>query len=456
MELGDALRAGKVSPVELTERCLRNIERFNPVVNAFITVTAESARTQARQAEDEIRRGNWRGPLHGVPFSLKDLIDVEGLATTAASRVCAGRVAEKTARVVLRLEEAGAILLGKNNLHEMAYGGSSMISAYGPVRNPWDPERIAGGSSGGSAAAVALEMACAAIGTDTAGSVREPAALCSLVGLKPTFGRVSTDGVLPLSGSLDHVGPIVSTVTDAAIVLSAIAEHPTPRSQRYAIDPNFPSAVRVNTSAMRVGLPRKFFTDELDPEVSAAFAEAVEVIRRLVAAVIELSLEPDMDRTLQSVEAYEIHRESIRCRPDVYDPETLRRLKTGEDVTLEARQTAELALENAREEIQRVFEEVDVLVTPTTALPAPRIDDLAAHIDQLRPTELRLLRNTRPFNVWAVPAVSLPCGFTREGLPIGLQIAGALWREDLVLRLAYAFEQATDWHKRKPKLLSSA
>jgi Asp-tRNA(Asn)/Glu-tRNA(Gln) amidotransferase A subunit family amidase len=453
MELGDALRAGKISPVELTERCLRNIERFNPVVNAFITATAESARTQARLAEDEIRRGNWRGLLHGVPFSLKDLIDVEGIATTAASKVCAGRIAEKTARVVLRLEEAGAILVGKNNLHEMAYGGSSMISAFGPVRNPWDPERIAGGSSGGSAAAVALEMACAAIGTDTAGSVREPAALCSLVGLKPTFGRVSTDGVLPLSESLDHVGPIVSTVTDAAILLSAIAEHPTPLSQRYAIDPNFVSAIQVNTSALRVGLPRAFFTEELDPEVSAAFEDAVEVIRAMTAAVIELSIEPDMDRTLQSVEAYEIHRKSILSRPDAYDPETLRRLKTGEDVTPEARRAAEEALRKAREEIRRVFEQVEVLITPTTALPAPRVDDLEANIDQLRPTELRLLRNTRPFNVWGVPTVSVPCGFTAAGLPIGLQIAGPPWREDLVLRLAYAFEQATEWHKRRPKLL---
>ncbi len=228
MELAKQLHSRSVSPVEVTSACLSRIEKLNPLLNAFITVTADFALAQARQAENEIQQGHWRGPLHGVPLGLKDLLDQTGVATTAASNVLKGRVATQDAEVVRRLKQAGAVLLGKQNLHEFAYGGSSVISAYGPVRNPWNPEHITGGSSGGSAASVAAGLGYAAIGSDTAGSVREPASQCGIVGLKPTYGRVSAQGVIPLSLSLDHVGPLTTTVADAAIVLQAIEDPNAP------------------------------------------------------------------------------------------------------------------------------------------------------------------------------------------------------------------------------------
>ena len=450
LEASEALRTGKISPVELTEECLERIDRLNSRVNAFITVTEEVALEQARQAEKEIRAGAWRGPLHGIPIGLKDLVDTAGTLTTAGSRLYAKRVPTESARIWQLLEGAGAVLLGKQNLHEFAYGGSSMISAYGPVRNPWNPEAIAGGSSGGSAAAVALGMGYAAIGTDTAGSVREPAALCGLVGLKPTYGRVSADGIVPLSRSLDHVGPITRTVVDTALMLQAISEVPAGVSDTNGT--TSVGSIKESPREFRVGIPKKHFFTELDIEVERTMEEALAVLRGFVASMREVEVFPDQDRTLQAAESYEIHAQSISDTPELYDPETLRRLRTGENIPAEKRVEAEAALRSARREILRVFEEVDLLVTPTTPRAAPMIGILQAHPEELRPSEIALLRNTRPFNVWGLPAISIPCGFTSSGLPIGMQIAGAPWREDLVLTLAYGYEQATEWHKRIPAL----
>lgn len=446
LEIGDALRSGKVSPVALTEECLERIARLNPKVNAFITVTAELAREQARKAEREIRAGAWRGPLHGIPIGVKDLVDTAGILTTAGSRLYAKRVPAASARIWELLERAGAVLLGKQNLHEFAYGGSSMISAYGPVRNPWNRDAIAGGSSGGSAAAVALAMGYAAIGTDTAGSIREPAALCGVVGLKPTYGLVSAEGVVALSPSLDHVGPITRCVIDAAVMLDAITELRSGVAEPAAV-----LAVEIKKSprGLRVGVPREYFFTGLEANVERAVDDALGVIRGLVAEVRDVELIPDPDRTLQAKESYELHARFIAESPELYQPETLRRIRTGENIAPEKRSAAEHALQASRRDIQSVFKEVDLLVTPTTPLPAPMIPALEEEPDRLRPAEIQLLRNTRPFNVWGLPAISVPCGFT-HGLPIGLQIAGAPWREDLVLRLAYAYEQATQWHKRAP------
>ena len=450
-EIGDAVRQGKVSPVELTEDSLQRIEKLGPAVNAFITVTAKAARKAAEAAEKEIHSGQWRGPLHGIPYGLKDLIDTAGVSTTAASLFYKYRVTMQSAAVFQRLNEAGAILLGKQNLHEFAYGGSSMISAFGEVRNPWNPARIAGGSSGGSAAAVALGMGKWAIGTDTAGSIREPAGLCGLVGLKPTFGRVSVEGIVPLSPSLDHAGPITRCVSDAATVLGVIADFAG--EKRQDTPSHWVEEMRKDCRKLRVGIPRKFFFEELDEEVSSAVEEALAVLRGLVGEVREVVLEVDTDRTVSTGEAYLWHAPKIKKSPELYCPETLRRIRAGEEITSEALAAAQASLHRARREINRVFADVDLLVTPTTPIPAPSIAELQADPDQLRPHELVLLRNTRPFNVWGLPAISLPCGFTRDGLPIGLQIAGAHWREDLVLRLAYAYEQVTPWHKRKPEIL---
>ena len=451
-ELAPRLRRKEISPVEITQQCLSQIEKLNPALNAFITVLADSALSEARAAEKEILRGEWRGPLHGVPIALKDLLDAAGVRTTAASALYAQRVPTEDAEVVHRLRKAGAVILGKNNLHEFAYGASSLISHFGDMHNPWDVGRITGGSSGGSAAAVTARLACAAIGTDTAGSIREPAALCGCVGIKPTYGRVSSRGVIPLSASLDHVGPLTVTVADAAMVLQAIAGYDSVDLASADVPvSDYVSAIQEGVKPLRVGVPRAHFFDELDPEVASAIDHALRGIETMVAEMREVSLEISTDRSVQAAESYAVHAENIAKHGDLYQAETRRRILTGERISAGDYIQRRRELEHARRNIQAVFAEVDLLVTPTTPMPAPAIADLRANAEALRPAELKLLRNTRPFNVWGLPAISLPCGFTQSGLPIGLQIAGPPWREDLVLRLAYAYEQATAWHKRRIK-----
>jgi len=446
-EVAELLCGRKVSPVELTKQCLQRIEKLNPALNAFITVTADSALAAARAAESEIQRGKRRGPLHGIPIALKDMIDTADVITTAGSALFQHRVPSADAEVVRRLKQAGAVLLGKQNLHEFAYGGSSMISFFGEVRNPWNPAHIAGGSSGGSASAVATGMCFAAIGTDTAGSIREPAALCGIVGLKPTYGRVSARGVIPLSPSLDHVGPLARTVADAAIVLQAIAGPDLADS--VPSDPTV--GLEQSIDKIRIGVPREFFYEDLDPEVAAATEQAIAVLQQLGGTIRELHLAVPTDRTLQSAESYAVHAEEAARHPELYQPETLRRIRTGEKATAEEVQRCRRELAEIRASIQSVFEEVDVLVTPTTPIPAPLITELKQNPDLLRPREILLLRNTRPVNVWGLPAISVPCGFTRTGLPIGLQIIGPPWGEARVLQVGYAFEQATEWHKQQPE-----
>jgi aspartyl-tRNA(Asn)/glutamyl-tRNA(Gln) amidotransferase subunit A len=449
-ELAQRLRRRKVSPVEITQECLARIDRLNPALNAFITVTAESALAGARQAQAEILRGEWRGPLHGVPVALKDLIDTAGIRTTAASALHKDRIPTHDAEVVRRLRQAGAVLIGKNNLHEFAYGGSSLISYFGDAHNPWNRGHIAGGSSGGSAAAVVAGLAYAAIGTDTAGSVREPAALCGCVGLKPTYGRVSSRGVIPLSLSLDHVGPLAATVEDAAIVLQSIAGYDAADITSADVPvSDYVSGLREGVRALRVGVPRAYFFDDLDPEVASAMEHALSGIRSLGAEIKEVQLEVPTDRTLQMAEAYAYHAENVAKNPELYQPETLRRIRSGQKVSATEYIQQRRDLDEARRSVRAVFADVDVLVMPTMPMPAPAIADLRATPDALRPAELKLLRNTRPFNVWGLPTISVPCGFTQSGLPIGLQIAGPHWREDLVLRVAHAYEQATAWHKRR-------
>ncbi|MGH9537281.1 MAG: amidase [Terriglobales bacterium] len=453
-QISELLRQGSVSPVDLAKECLARIEKLNPRLNAFITVTSDSALAQARQAEDEIRRGAWRGPLHGIPLALKDLIDTAGVRTTAASALFKDRIPSEDADVVRRLKAAGAVLLGKHNLHEFAYGGSSIVSYFGEVRNAWHPGHIAGGSSGGSATAVAAGLGYGAIGTDTAGSVREPAALCGVVGLKPTDGRVSAGGVIPLSTSLDHVGPIARTVADAAVIFQAIAgfDQKDRASADVAVE-DYVSALGKTLDPLRIGVPRSYFYEELNPEVASAIDHALTGLASLGAELREVGLNIPTDRTLQGAEAYAFHAEFVARSPELYQPETLRRIRTGENVSPEALLKSRRELEDARRDVAAVFSNVDLLVTPTTPIPAPTIAELQQNPDLLRPRELLLLRNTRPANVWGLPAISIPCGFTSTGLPIGLQIIGPHWGEAAVLRLAEAYEQATAWHKREPLLL---
>jgi aspartyl-tRNA(Asn)/glutamyl-tRNA(Gln) amidotransferase subunit A len=451
LQTSQLLREGSLSPVELTEDCLARIEKLNPRLNAFITVTAESARSEARTAEAEIRSGKWRGPLHGVPIALKDLIDTAGVRTTAASSLFKDRIPPEDAEVFRRLKDAGAVLLGKQNLHEFAYGGSSMVSYFGEVRNAWNSEHIAGGSSGGSATAVAARLGFGAIGTDTAGSVREPAALCGVVGLKPTYGRVSARGVVPLSASLDHVGPIARTVADVAVMLQVIAGFDA--KDKAGVDvpvEDYIAGLEQGLKPLRVGVPRKLFFEDLDADVASAMKHALSGLTMMGADLRDLDLPVPTDRTLQSAESYAFHAEFVARSPELYQPETLRRIRTGENVSPERIKECRRELERARRDIAAIFADVDLLVTPTTPIPAPAIAELKQNPDLLRPRELLLLRNTRPINVWGLPAISIPCGFTPSGLPIGLQIIGPHWGETEVLQLAHAYEQATAWHKREP------
>jgi aspartyl-tRNA(Asn)/glutamyl-tRNA(Gln) amidotransferase subunit A len=450
VETGQQVRAKKLSPVELTQACLNQIDRLNPRLNAFITVTAESALAQAREAEAEIQRGHWRGPLHGVPIALKDLFDTAGVPTTAASDLFKDRVPAEDGEIVRRLKNAGAVLLGKLNMHEFAYGGSGVISFYGPVHNPWSFDHEAGGSSSGSAVALAAGLCYGSVGSDTGGSIRQPSAYCGTVGLKPTYGRVSTRGVIPLSWLYDHVGPMTRTVEDAAAMLQVLAGYdPEDANSADAPVPDYTAALN-QKGQLRVGVPRAYFYEKLHPDIESAMNAALKVIGKLTGSVRDIEMPASNDTTILRAEAYAYHAENVKKNPELYQPETLKRIRAGEDVTTAAYIQARRQVDQYRNTIRKVFETVDLLVTPTTPVPPFTISELLADMDNLRTKEVLTLRNTRPFNILGLPAISVPCGFTKAGLPIGLQISGAPWAEGNVLRLAHAYEQQTDWHKKRP------
>jgi len=445
-EASELVRRKEVSPVELTEACLARIEELNPTINAFITVLRESALAEARAAEAEINAGNWRGPLHGIPIGLKDLIDTAGVKTTCASALFAERIPTDDAFITQRLKRAGAVLLGKQNMQEFAYGGTSTSSYFGPVRNPWDTDRIAGGSSGGSAAAVATGMCFAAIGTDTGGSVREPAAFCGIVGLKPTYGRVSVRGVFPLSASLDHVGPLCRDVTDTALVLQAIAGYD--KLDTTCIDWPVDSYTQTltNKTKSRIGIVRRPYFDDLDPEIANAMDEALEVLRNIAADVIEIDL-PPTPTAVQAPEVYAVHAKHFETSRDLYGRWIQARLEQAAAIDTVTYIEARQHLDRVRREIGEVFSKIDFLITPTTPVPPITIDE-ALHMSPDPAGEL-WLRNTRPFNAYGLPTISIPCGFTKARLPIGLQISAAHFREANLLSLAFAYEQATNWHTRR-------
>jgi aspartyl-tRNA(Asn)/glutamyl-tRNA(Gln) amidotransferase subunit A len=461
-EASQRVRSKNVSPVELTHECLSRIERLNPKLNAFITVTADSALAEARRAEAEIQHDRWRGPLHGIPIALKDLVDTAAVRTTAASGLFKDRVPTEDAEVVRRLKTAGAVFLGKLNLHEFAYGGSSAISHFGAIRNPWNPDYCTGGSSGGSAAAVAAELCYGALGTDTGGSIRQPAGYCGIVGFKPTYGRVSTRGVIPLSWSLDHLGPMTRIVKDAALMLEVIAGYDAQDTTSIDVPvPDYVASIADRTSSLRLGILRAYFCDALHPEIQVAMEAALSVLKTLthtqrdvapLATDSTYSSMMDPYVAILRAEAYAYHKEYVSKSPELYQAQTLKRIQTGADITTSAYIQARRQREQIRRSVSRVFETVDLLITPTTCVPPFAIADLLADPNTLREKELLTLRNTRPFNMLGLPTVSVPCGFTRADLPIGMQITGPPGGEATVLRLAYAYEQATEWHKRKPNL----
>src|SRR5579872_706712 len=445
LEASDLVRQKSVSPVELTRACLERIAQLNPSLNAFLTVNADLALEQARAAEAEIQQGGWKGPLHGIPIALKDLVDTAGIPTTAASNVFRERVPQEDAAIVHRLKAAGAVLLGKLNLHEFAYGGSGIIGAYPAARNPRNPELIAGGSSSGSAVAVAAELCFAAVGTDTAGSIRLPAACCGIVGLKPTYGRVSARGVIPLAWSYDHVGPMARRVQDAALLLQIMAGYDSGdiASQDVAV-PDYSAAFSpgAGVAKLRLGIPRQVFYGDLNSEVATVMETAISRLGSLTAGTKEISMPVDADRTVAKCESWAYHARYVHSYPELYQPETLRRIRSGEEVSAVDYIAKRHELELMRHHASSLFCEVDLIVTPTVPIPAPTFAELEERPDQLRPTELVMLRNTRPFNVLGLPSISIPCGMTADGRWVGLQISGRPWDEVSVLGLAHAFESS--------------
>ena len=450
-EAADQIRARKLSPVELTRACLDRIERLNPALNAFITITAEQALAEARQAESEITAGNYRGPFHGVPIGLKDLFDTKGVLTTAASNQYRNRIPAADAEVVRCLKQAGAVFVGKLNMHEFAFGMSGVVSAFGPTRNPWNPQRITGGSSSGSAAAVATGMCLAALGSDTSGSGRCPPALCGVVGIRPSAGVYSLDGVVPLCRSFDTVSPIVRSVLDLRF-FAEISNIQNPKGSNQFGLPLDPSKLAsVDLSHLRVGVAREHFFDDLHPDVARAMDDALAVLRPLVDEVRDVEVPRDAFRTIFDAEIYEFHEAMAAKTPELYQPLTLFRVQktagiSATDYIRENRRLAEF-----RAEAEKVFEQVDVVITPTTPVPAPKLADLEAlAIPDVRPFEMKyLLRNTAPFSSLFWPSISVPCGFSSEGLPIGMQISARPQADSTAIQVAYVYERATEWWKQR-------
>jgi aspartyl-tRNA(Asn)/glutamyl-tRNA(Gln) amidotransferase subunit A len=454
-EAATLLRQKKLSPVELTRACLVRIEALNPVLNAFITVTAESALAQARVAEAELQRGTSRGPLHGVPVALKDLVDTAGVRTTAGSALFKDYVPREDAAVVQRLRHAGAVLLGKLNMHEVAFGpNTKSTSFFGPVCNPWDIKRISGGSSGGSAAAVAAGLCFAALGSDTGGSIRQPAAFCGVVGLMPSYGRVSTRGALPLSRSADHLGPMTRSVVDSALMLQAIAGYDPADVTSYDMPvPDFAGGLRRSQHVrIRIGVARNYFNEGLDPEIKEAVDSAVSMFVKLGAEIHEVTVPISQARTVIQAEAFAYHAPTIAKTPELYLPETLGKLRLGAAIDTDTYVTARLGLDQLRRNAPALFRQVDVLLTPTTPVPPPETSALPTTFEDIMANDGVLWRNTRPFNLLAFPTIAIPCGFTRSGLPIGLQLSGAPWQEAELLRIAQTYEQAAQWRTRRGRL----
>jgi len=461
-EIARLFRKRKLSPVELTKLMLDRIERLNPKLNAYITVSPELALTQAKKAEAELfaARGHKgqrdRGPLHGIPISLKDNIYTAGIRTTAGSQILKDFIPQHDAQVVIMLREAGAVLLGKTNLHEFAYGATTNNPHYGPARNPWDLSRIPGGSSGGSAAAVAAGLCYGSIGTDTGGSIRIPASLCGIVGLKPTRGNVSDNGVIPLSPTLDCTGPLARTTRDAAILLHAIGGLNTQGQNRWSAPASFKKLKKIC-----LGLPKEFFFDVVSTEVQSCFASALRNFHKLGAQIKPLSIPllnntEDAGNQIALPEATHFHQQSgwFPARSADYGEDVRVRLEMGVKVSA----TAYLKALEARDKFIQQFHlamtdaGVDALAVPTTPITAPLIGEESTRIGEKdHPIRALLLRLNRPANLAGVPAISIPCGFTSSGLPVGLQLIGLHTAELALLQIAHTFELAHPL-QRRPRL----
>jgi aspartyl-tRNA(Asn)/glutamyl-tRNA(Gln) amidotransferase subunit A len=449
-ELAPRIATREISPVEVTAAVLERIEALEPKLNAFITPMAESARHAARAAEAAIMAGHHLGPLHGIPVAIKDLFATKGVATTFGSPLFADWVPDFDATAVELLKRTGAVIVGKTNLHELAFGSTSANVHYGPVHNPWKLDHHPGGSSGGSSAAVAAGMVYGAMGSDTGASIRQPAACTGIVGIKATFGRVSKYGALPLSWTMDHAGPLTRTVTDAALMLQVLAgrDRRDPTTAHRAV-PDFSAGLERGVEGRRIGVARAFFFDDCDPEVTSAVEAAIAVLGELGAAVEEIGL-PDMAAVYTAgtitvaVEGGAYHAADLRDRPELFSDELRAAFELGHFYKATDYVNAQRLRRHLMDETARAMTGFDAIVMPTAPVPATPIEGSPPEHAMLR------VRNTIPFNLLGLPAISVPCGFTAAGLPIGLQIAGHAFDEAGILQVARAYEQATDWHQRRP------
>lgn len=452
-EASARIRARSVTPSQLAAACLKRIDTYNPKINAFISVLHEQALAEAKQLDAEQKAGKLRSALHGIPIALKDNIDTAGIRTTAGSAVFDERVPTEDAEVTRRLKAAGAITIGKANLHEFAMGGTSSTSYFGPVRNPWALDRATGGSSGGSAAAVSTDLCFGALGTDTGGSIRTPSSYCGVVGLKPTYGLVPIRGIVPLTLSLDHCGPIARSVEDAALMLNYLAGYDRLdiTSVEHAKE-DYVASMKQPVGSLRLGIPRAPFFDWCDADIAKAVEEAIKVLCGLTKGAKDVALPPVRDIRLAG-ETYAYHEEYITKDANHYMLPTRRALQSGGNVKIGEYVRSKWKLEELRRTIDDSFATFDLVVLPTRRH-TPRTIDAALKREENEKPRNPELENTQAFDYYGIPAISIPCGFTSAGLPVGLMIAGPRFSEGKVLALARAYQQATDWHKRQPPIRS--
>jgi aspartyl-tRNA(Asn)/glutamyl-tRNA(Gln) amidotransferase subunit A len=446
-ELAPQVRKRAVSPLQIVEAHLERIETLNNGLRAYLYIASDQAMAAARAAELEIAAGGYRGLLHGIPVAYKDIYDVAGLPTTAASKVMAGYIASQDCTVAARLRQAGAICLGKLNTHEFASGS---MEVFGTARNPWNTEMVPGGSSSGSGVALAAHLVTCATGSDTGGSVRNPASFCGVVGLKPTYGRISRAGIIPLSWSLDHAGPMARTVMDTALLLQAIAG-PDRRDTSAATQPipDYAAALRRDLRSIRIGVPRTYFFEDGDADVIGAVRAAIEAVQRLGASLYEIDLPhawlgPPASWAIAYTESFAFHRDNFFSRPRDYTSAFLHKIAGAAFLTAEERITAQRLRQVITAEFAAALEAVDVIIAPTTAYPAYPIGRSSPQAD--------MHSLTRPISLTGLPALAVPCGFTRAGLPVSMQVIGRAWEETTVLRVGYAYEQAAGWYGRRPPI----
>ena len=455
-EAGAALRSKQLSAVELVDACLDRIRAHDTKLHSFITLTQDLAIEQARLAEKELRGGADRGPLHGIPIALKDLYMTEGVRTTCHSAVLKNWIPDHDATTVTKLRAAGAILLGKLGMHEFAFGGPSVDAPFPAVRNPWNTAHIPGGSSSGSGAALAAGFCYGALGSDTGGSIRTPSSHCGIVGIKPTYGRCSRYGVIPLSWSLDHTGPMARSVEDCAIMLQALSGYdPLDDASAHVDVPDFQAGMKDrNINGLSVGVPRKHWFDEnlgIDPKTEAVFNQALEVLENLGPKIIDIDGKPfsmarKANQTILICEAYAYHEKTMQETPMKFGSSVRRRILEGAFLSPADYLTAQRARSVLTRQISANFSRVDVFAVPGAARPPEAFDSMDPNEQNLRPSF------TNPFNLTGLPALTLPCGFTEGKLPVGMQIVAPPFAEAACFRVAYAYEQAAEWHYHRPAL----